>query len=84
MNPYTEAIREAKAGRRADVKSADSLGAKPKTVEIHATSRSLARERELASQSISEILERAGAMGFITEPEIKRKLWEFSSLLNRF
>ena len=81
-NQYTEAIATAKANRRHQIGDADSLARKPKTKFVLPESRQQKLENARLGDSIEDILERAHAMGFISQDDIKARLRECSSLIN--
>jgi hypothetical protein len=67
----------------ANKRDADLLVRKYKLRQEFATSDGVKRAHYYAGESVSDILERCHAMGFLTGDEERRSLQEITSLINR-
>ena len=65
-----------------DLKDANSLTKKSRIVESHAVSRAILVNQQLASVSMNDIIEAAGAEGLLRDPLVRKRLQQMGSALN--
>ena len=80
---YHAEIKAAKDERSEQRLSADSLAKKHKTVFVPAESKQTKLNRERLSDSLSDVFERACCMGFMSEDDVRHRMYELSAFLNR-
>ena len=65
-----------------DIKDANNSVKKSRIVESHAVSRAILVNQQVASVSMNDILEAAGAEGLLRDPLVKKRLQQMGSALN--
>ena len=90
---YHTAIKAAKNERSEQRQGADSLAQRKKTrlsdgtfdylSTERATSKQIQLNRERLSDSLSDVFERACCMGFMSEDDVRHRMYKLSAFLNR-